>query len=124
MRDDWPWIIKARYGKETYEVHVDPCMWIWAKRYSWFMNTDGYVFRNRTLWHRGWKKRTKTYRQYLHREIMGLRRRHKRVVHHDDGNPLNCRANNMTVMTAARNARLAQSIRGYRPLWAKKVLRA
>lgn len=126
--DPWPWMIRATYypGGERFPVLVDPCVHVWASRYSWYLNRDGYVFRNRTIYRaygRSRGHRVKTVRQYLHREIVGLRRRHRRVVHHDNGDPTDCRLQNLHVMTAARNARLALKVRGDRPLWAVEALR-
>jgi len=72
--------------------------------YIWRTTPQGHVYRNGSAYggRRGARHKT-TIRIYLHRQLMGLRRGHRRVVDHLNNNPLDNRRQNMEVVRKATN---------------------
>src|SRR6266705_4116602 len=81
---------------------VDEETWEWAREEKWFLR-NGYPCR----YEGGSGYGAKDGREFtLHRELMEFP---LAVVHHRDGNPLNCCRRNLEVVSAAEHARIHET---------------
>lgn len=97
--------LRNREGEIVAFATVDPG-WAWLAAHEWRLMPNGYAARSVST-SRGNRK------AYLHREIMGLDRRHRRTqVDHINRNKLDCRSSNLRLGTAATNQQNRYANRG------------
>lgn len=96
--------LKARAewsAEEEYEFLVSP-LDAWVRRYRWWVNKGGYIYRRSTL---STPEGKKSVNVYVHREIMGLDYGDRMVVDHRNGLPSDNTRANLEVVTQGENLR-------------------
>lgn len=89
--------LAGKYGAGM-SAKVSPEDYEWASKHRWYVTTLGYVFRQERVADvpGDWRRRF----VMLHREVMGFPEGH---VHHVNGDKLDCRRSNLTVLTQAEH---------------------
>lgn len=92
----------AKNGSVRAYALIDAVDAEWASQWPWHVGTKNYVVRN--IWN---GTRYKSLR--LHRELMGLAEGDLRQADHIDRDPLNCRRDNLRIVTGAQNVQNTRS---------------